>query len=231
MGDRMERSAQPDNQRTRLTKRLIVEAFLRLLHKTSFNHITVSAICQEAQINRTTFYRYYDNQFQLLETIENDLIANMEEHGDICDLLLNPDKGRSQAEKSLIEMLETIEENMDLYHTLVTHVSPNIFEKSEVIRIESTMRALDGKTNTGTDNRTGNEASDGTEGKIVGKIDGRTGGKAGGKMDPKRTRLVADFIVGGGQKMLAEWIAQGPDRPRPDDMAKLLIDLIEGSLM
>ena len=48
-----------DDQRTKLTKRLLREALLLLLEKNDINKIAVTQLCQQAGINRATFYRHY----------------------------------------------------------------------------------------------------------------------------------------------------------------------------
>lgn len=42
------------------TKQALLDAFCRLADTIPINEITVTQLCQEAGINRTTFYRYYD---------------------------------------------------------------------------------------------------------------------------------------------------------------------------
>lgn len=43
------------------------EAFLRLLEKKDFSYITVKEICEEAGVNRSTFYLHYETVSDLLE--------------------------------------------------------------------------------------------------------------------------------------------------------------------
>ena len=50
-----------DNQRVRLTKRLLRESLIKLLGKQTIYDITVSQLCEDAEINRSTFYKYYNN--------------------------------------------------------------------------------------------------------------------------------------------------------------------------
>lgn len=42
------------------------EALLRLLEKKPFAYITIKEICEEAQVNRSTFYLHYENTSDLL---------------------------------------------------------------------------------------------------------------------------------------------------------------------
>ncbi len=43
------------------------QALIRLLQKKTFDKVSVKDICDEASVNRTTFYNYFDNKKQLLE--------------------------------------------------------------------------------------------------------------------------------------------------------------------
>lgn len=75
-----------ENQRIRISKRMLKEALLALLREKEFESLTVHEICKRADINRATFYKYYKNQRDLLEEIENDfldeLFQRMETAGD-----------------------------------------------------------------------------------------------------------------------------------------------------
>jgi AcrR family transcriptional regulator len=63
--------------RTQRTRRLIRHALLHLLETRSFHDITVQDIIQEAQINRTTFYRHYLDKFDLVESTLRDDIQRL----------------------------------------------------------------------------------------------------------------------------------------------------------
>jgi AcrR family transcriptional regulator len=43
------------------------KALLSLLEEKSFEYITISEICEKAEVNRSTFYLHYENTFDLLE--------------------------------------------------------------------------------------------------------------------------------------------------------------------
>lgn len=62
------------DRRTAYTRMVIKEAFLNFLKNKSLEEITIKEICQEANINRATFYRNYEDIYQLFEEIENELI-------------------------------------------------------------------------------------------------------------------------------------------------------------
>ncbi len=67
-----------ENQRIRLTKRMLKEALARLLDQKSIDKITVYELCSEAEINRTTFYKYYGSPLNLLEDMQADFLHELE---------------------------------------------------------------------------------------------------------------------------------------------------------
>ena len=68
-----------NDARIRYTKMVIKDSFFQLLKQKPVEKITVKEICEMAQINRATFYRYYENQYDLLSVIENDMFQNIQD--------------------------------------------------------------------------------------------------------------------------------------------------------
>lgn len=66
-----------NNQRTRVTKQLLRDAFLRLMADRPASKITVTDICRLAEINRSTFYLHYSEPNDLLIELEDDTIRLM----------------------------------------------------------------------------------------------------------------------------------------------------------
>ena len=62
------------NQRIALTKRLLQEALLRLMNRKPLDKISITELCDEAGINRTTFYRHYYTPHDVLLSMELDFI-------------------------------------------------------------------------------------------------------------------------------------------------------------
>ena len=69
-------------EKTRKTKEQIYIAFLRLLEEKPFETVTVSDIAQGAGINRGTFYLHFHDKFDLLEKMEQQLLAELGAHLD-----------------------------------------------------------------------------------------------------------------------------------------------------
>lgn len=62
------------DRRTAYTRMIIKEAFLTLLGNKSLEEITIKELCLEANINRATFYRNYNDIYDLFEQIERELM-------------------------------------------------------------------------------------------------------------------------------------------------------------
>lgn len=59
------------------TKRKIWDAYIGLLEDKPFDKVTVREICDACEIVRSTFYSYYQSVFDLIENIENGMLADM----------------------------------------------------------------------------------------------------------------------------------------------------------
>lgn len=64
--------------RVRYTRMVIRQNFLRLLHEKSVSKITVKEICERSEINRATFYKHYQDPFDLLEKIEEEMLSHLQ---------------------------------------------------------------------------------------------------------------------------------------------------------
>ena len=67
------------NQRVVLTKKLLKSSLIEMLQTQSIYRISIRELCENAGINRSTFYKYYGNQIDLLNEMEEDLLINIEE--------------------------------------------------------------------------------------------------------------------------------------------------------
>lgn len=65
------------DRRVKYTKKIIKDTFLELLAEKDITKITVSEICKIADINRATFYRYYLDVFNLLDSIKDEFVDEL----------------------------------------------------------------------------------------------------------------------------------------------------------
>lgn len=64
---------------SRRTKNLFKDALIRLAQKESYTLITVKEIVDEADYNRSTFYKHYLDKEDLLEDLVNDILKDLGE--------------------------------------------------------------------------------------------------------------------------------------------------------
>ena len=54
-----------ESRRVRMTKRLMKNAMLELLEQKELSNISVTALCEKADVHRSTFYKYYTDPADL----------------------------------------------------------------------------------------------------------------------------------------------------------------------
>ncbi|HCI73556.1 MAG TPA: hypothetical protein DHV42_03340 [Lachnospiraceae bacterium] len=63
-----------ENRRVRMTKRMIKDALLELIEQQPLVNISITAVCDTADVHRSTFYKYYTDIADLLNEIEQDIL-------------------------------------------------------------------------------------------------------------------------------------------------------------
>lgn len=112
-----------DNQRVKMTKKIIKNTLINMLKEININKITVSSLCKKAEINRSTFYKYYDDIYDLVKKIEDEMFDKIKENIKKCEL----DEGVSYVNAKNI--LEEIKENKELYCMLAGKYNDEKFFK------------------------------------------------------------------------------------------------------
>ena len=88
-----------DDRRTQYSKRVIKESLLELLGQKPLNRITVRELCELADVNRSTFYAYYTDIYDLhrkmvkefftiQRTFINETRALLDDKPDVTDLTI-----------------------------------------------------------------------------------------------------------------------------------------------
>ena len=94
-----------ENQRIAISKRLLKEALLRLLRSTNIEKISVTELCREAGINRTTFYRYYEIPKDVLAATLEEILS------DVCRILSGHELPQDKLQ-AVTEVFQYLEQNM-----------------------------------------------------------------------------------------------------------------------
>ena len=68
----MKTRAGREDRRITYTKNAIKDALLELMKEKSFEKLSISKVCEAAQITRTTFYSHYDTLDQVLDELINE---------------------------------------------------------------------------------------------------------------------------------------------------------------
>ena len=113
-----------ENQRIRLSKKMLKDSLVSLLNTKSIHKVSVIEICHAAQINRTTFYKYYGSQYDLLKDMEDDVLTHINDY-----LGGNIDYTGNNLER-IIKIITFINNNLDLCRTLFdNNIDPDFPEK------------------------------------------------------------------------------------------------------
>lgn len=105
--------------RVRYTKMVIKNSFMKLLKGQPLNKITVKEVCEMAEINRATFYKHYMNCFDLLEQIEDEMIAELKQ-------LIQESQLKSSTD-TFNKIFSKIKEDGEWYITLVSDYGDRTF--------------------------------------------------------------------------------------------------------
>jgi AcrR family transcriptional regulator len=114
-----------DDRRVKYTKMVLKESFIKLLEKKALSQITIKEICEDADINRTTFYAHYNDQYDLLQKIETELLDNIKAHIANFNQANNNMNAVSIAEK----IFEYLKENAKLCKLLLSERGDFSFQK------------------------------------------------------------------------------------------------------
>ena len=95
-----------NNSRYKASSEKIETAFLTLILNHKYENITISQVCTQAEINRSTFYAHYDDINDLIIKIESKFAKGMA-------TIFN--YGERQTHQAFVEMFAFIKENKYFY--------------------------------------------------------------------------------------------------------------------
>ena len=103
-----------ENQRVALSKRMLKDGLMVLLQKKHIDNISISELCEKAQINRTTFYRHYQTPHDVLMEIEFDFAKEFR------DVPMLP-KDANDLRIYVVRMCEFVYENRELIKLFISN--------------------------------------------------------------------------------------------------------------
>ncbi len=101
------------------TKKKLTNTLLVLLSEKKIKDITVLELCKKANINRTTFYKYYKDIDDIILKIEESLLIDLESY--IVDIK------RNYLISYTSKIIETISEHKEIYARLLSENGDHTF--------------------------------------------------------------------------------------------------------
>ncbi|MDE6869795.1 MAG: TetR family transcriptional regulator C-terminal domain-containing protein, partial [Clostridia bacterium] len=127
-----------ETRRVRMTKKMIKDAYIELLEINPDKRLSITEICQRADINRSTFYMHYEDVNQLVKEIEDEIL----------DQIPYPElsEGSLSQKEQYIDLLkdtfEYIKINKSQFILLLSQLDSNDFKKRLISTILDKYKAL-----------------------------------------------------------------------------------------
>ncbi len=106
-----------EDGRVRYTKMRIRTAFAELLKEIGYEKITVTSICDRAEINRATFYKHYLDVPDLVDNLQEETIERL-------SLKLDEASSESDIQSFLVELLDYLKNNNE-GHSVIEVITPS----------------------------------------------------------------------------------------------------------
>lgn len=113
------------------TRRNIQNTFIGMLSEMELSRITISEICERAEINRKTFYRHYSSISELTAELENTIVSDFSEN-------LTHNNSISNVGEVIQGISAAINRQSDYFARLMKH-NPDLFSRG---KIKAIMRRL-----------------------------------------------------------------------------------------
>ena len=113
-----------EDRRVRITKQAIRESLIELMNKQSISKISVKMICEAADINRSTFYAHYKDQYALLQAMQQGVIEDVKRQIMTTNFFNSSDNGYM----TLKQVLQYGRENAPLMSVLLGENGDSSFQ-------------------------------------------------------------------------------------------------------
>lgn len=131
------------------TQKMIKKAFFELMDSIGFEKITIQALTKKAMISRTTFYLHYQDKYDLLDTIEREILDGLDNIAldiPVEDIVKN---GLSTGNIFLLKIYNYVKENKDFFRLIMSEngdpsfyfklhetMKKNLYHKLDVKRLK-----------------------------------------------------------------------------------------------
>ena len=103
-----------EDRRSKLSRRMLKDALIELMKTKSIHDISIKKVCETADVNRSTFYRYYESPYQLYDEIIADVSEEIRARVERCP------EGPNRLRRMLTDIFTYIEEERELMLVLLS---------------------------------------------------------------------------------------------------------------
>lgn len=114
-----------EDRRVRYTKALLKDALVDLLLTEPISSISVKQLCEHADVNRSTFYAHYSDQYDLLAHVEDEVFENVKAY--LFEQAYDP--LHPVSEQVLNQILKYAKENSKTIQALLSENSNLVFQR------------------------------------------------------------------------------------------------------
>lgn len=124
-----------EDRRVRMTKAAIRNSFIKRMAQQPIAKISVKSICEDAGINRSTFYAHYRDQYDLLRKVQQEVVAEIREY--IAGKTFTDDAAVTVP--VLTQVLEYARENAALFQVLLNEDGDMTFQNDLMVIAQDQM--------------------------------------------------------------------------------------------
>lgn len=117
-----------EDKRVKMTKLLLEDALIKQMATQHISKISVRALCEEAGINRSTFYAHYADQYALLRALEQKVLTSLNRYLQVQQTAID----QPITAPTLKRILDYIKANAGLFQALLSDNSEYAFQQSVV---------------------------------------------------------------------------------------------------
>lgn len=137
------------DMRTRRTKRALKTALNKLLETETVEKISVTDICELAEVNRVTFYTHYNDKYELIEELLDDILVLLNQNNKkYYELYKTGDPIKDFTMVISHSVYKTCFENKKLLLSLEKHENKKMFEMLEKAIFNEGLKVIDTFKNT-----------------------------------------------------------------------------------
>jgi AcrR family transcriptional regulator len=108
-----------EDLRVRRTRKLLQKALLEAASEKGFAHVTVGDIAERAMVNRATFYRHYEDKYDLLRQYMQELSGMIASEGEASPSEDGLELSADSPPAGLVHLFKHMQANADFYRVML----------------------------------------------------------------------------------------------------------------